>query len=103
MTLYYPPLDKTLTVGPPVYVVPPPPVERICKNCRFWERPAEKYSQGGRFGQCSSPKFLVGYDDYSSKEDDQVVVEGDEGWGFTTGPNFGCIHFAEKDAPEGEA
>ncbi len=80
-----------------------PPGERICKNCRFWSRPAERYSSGGVFGDCSSPKFNIGYSDLPNPVGDEVNVEGDEGWGFTTGPEFGCIHFREKDAPEGGA
>jgi hypothetical protein len=25
--------------------------------------------------------------------------EDDEGWGFVTGPEFGCVHFTAKDRP----
>jgi hypothetical protein len=27
---------------------------------------------------------------------DEVLVENDEGWGFLTGPEFGCVHFANE-------
>ena len=62
-----------------------------CKGCKFWEINNNK--GWGRLGECSSPKFKIGYR-YNREEiaDDEVEIENDEGWGCLTGPLFGCIH-----------
>ncbi len=62
-----------------------------CKNCKYWEG-------FGILGDCSSPKWLRGYhitDEEISSDD--VLVEDDEGWGMHSAPEFGCVHFMEKD------
>jgi hypothetical protein len=100
MTITYPPLEKSLQPGI-VYVNPViyASVERICKNCRFWSTPSERMSKGG---DCSNPKFLNAWRDGSYNwTDDAILMQLEDD--FVTGPEFGCVHFAEKDVPEGEA
>jgi hypothetical protein len=29
-------------------------------------------------------------------DNDGLLVEDDEGWGMSPGPNFGCIHWSPK-------
>jgi hypothetical protein len=70
----------------------------LCKQCIFW-KPGPTASMGGdRFGECSNPNFKLGYFEYDETRefsDDVVIVEDDEGWGFSPGPDFGCIHGRE--------
>ena len=76
------------------------PLLKSCGLCR-WSSPT-KESPDNQCGMldCVSDKFLKGYrievEDFSS---DAVHVENDEGWGFTVGPDFGCIHFRERSTP----
>lgn len=46
-------------------------------------------------GNCSCPKFRLGYH-ILDLQPDEVQVEDDEGWGFMTGPLFGCVHGEAK-------
>ncbi len=55
-----------------------------CSKCRFWDD-----------WTCISEKWTSGYG--TECPIDGVLVEDDEGWGFETGPNFGCIHFESKE------
>jgi hypothetical protein len=66
-----------------------------CKNCTHYE--VSKNDHEKPLGSCLSEKWLIGYN-YNAKElqQDQIVVEGDEGWGFLVMPEFGCIHHKEK-------
>lgn len=65
-----------------------------CKTCRWWGNP--EYKNGGvvltgDFRTCGSPKIVYGYhEDLPAL--DGAAAENDEGWGFTPGPDFGCIH-----------
>jgi len=59
-----------------------------CKNCKY-------YSDHS----CSCDKFEIGYYDFNldlPENKDSVRVEGDEGWGFEVGEEFGCVHFKQK-------
>jgi hypothetical protein len=72
-----------------------------CAECKHFT------SNGELYGSCSNDKFVMGYHskfaDYGEKrkmgelydiiEPDGVSVEGDEGWGFEVGIDFGCKHF----------
>ena len=63
-----------------------------CMNCKYF-KPIEYR----HMGDCTNEvNFSIGY----AEPDAQVcisgaVIEGDEGWGWHVGRNFGCIHFAE--------
>ena len=80
-------------------------LEPRCMNCAYWGRVHPEHGYGmedngeGNLRLCACPKFRLGYHyrdrDFSS-DSDEVHVENDEGWGFTTGPLFGCVHFARK-------
>lgn len=80
---------------------------KTCKDCKHWH--------GGESGQlddlryaCSSLKFTGSYrlthliiEDGVRKEhpevaSDEVIVESDEGWDFSPGPDFGCLHHEAK-------
>ena len=74
-----------------------------CKNCKYFKE-NDQYS-----GSCISDKFMIGYFsefvDYGDTtrypqkiiHPDGVMIEGDEGWGFFVGKDFGCIHFEKND------
>jgi hypothetical protein len=50
-------------------------------------------------GFCNNEKLKEGYDtfDYIGDKDDSLIYQYYEGGGgFWVGPNFGCIHHAEK-------
>ena len=72
-----------------------------CKNCKHFKE-TDAFS-----GDCLNDKFVMGYGNrfvdynYVEKQGEYwstippngVMVEGDEGWGFVVGKDFGCIHF----------
>jgi hypothetical protein len=74
-----------------------PPTQVCCKNCKFWEKPAN-----GNYGECMSEKLdydsSIGYSDKHIKEMDKLLYFDMEHYSasFKTGPEFGCIHFQEK-------
>lgn len=87
----YPPgsLRSTGLVNPEtVYVLP---VERICKNCKWWAINPEM-----KDGICSNHKLYAGIIDKVGAWDDGLAG----GEIVTTGPRFGCLHF--EVAPEDE-
>lgn len=66
-----------------------------CKTCTHYEISKNEWEKP--LGICISEKWHTGYDFKVEKlEQDQVVVEGDEGWGFLVMPEFGCIHHKQK-------
>lgn len=72
-------------------------MDKVCKNCKLWIAPKSDYPAG----DCSSSKWVKGYlsikHPASGFASDCVHVEDDEGWGFETGPEFGCIHWISSD------
>lgn len=80
---------------------------KTCKTCKCWKRETDDFDKkyhGEWSGDCSSGKFV-----YDNKEP-TTPKDGLEYWdyegysaGFKTGEDFGCIHYAPKGAPEGEA
>lgn len=63
----------------------------ICKNCKHYDKPTSGNESHG--GVCKCESFKVGYG-FKIVNPSDVCVEGDEGWGFAPGPEFGCIHFS---------
>jgi len=71
-----------------------------CKDCKFWrENELTEYDvkrERKVCGDCSCKKFTY--------QDDKRFLDGLDYWdyegysaGFTTGPQFGCIHWEKKD------
>ena len=57
-----------------------------CKECKFWE---------STLGNCSCPKFE--YNAENPTSDMLTYCDYDQyGAGFSTGPDFGCIHGTPK-------
>jgi len=79
--------------------------EMHCKNCTYFdlgvpgsEREFLNTNQPPTFGQCNSEKFVATYSpDDTDWTPDMVVLEVDEGWSMYVGPEFGCLHWREKD------
>lgn len=87
-------------------------MDKTCKNCIHFKNKSVDYNPPSSVysGYCDNPKFLVGYGNrfenyeykaksgeyHSTVAPDGVLVEGDEGWGFEVGKDFGCIHFKDK-------
>lgn len=78
-----------------------------CKDCTFWTLGGhEDFTTDEvptQFGSCTQVAWVRSYD----RRDPAltwagVLVEEDEGWGFFTGPLFGCVHFEARSA-SGEA
>jgi hypothetical protein len=67
------------------------PVMPICKNCTHYDAPDSDTESYG--GDCKCESFKIGYG-FRIVKDSDVLVEGDEGWGFAVGPEFGCVHFS---------
>jgi len=66
---------------------------QTCKDCQHWS-PAQYHEP---FGYCSSDKWQGGYHVHEKDlASDMCHHEDDEGWGVTTGPDFGCIHHKAK-------
>ena len=75
-----------------------------CKNCIHWKKhePEGKNNYLIFGGDCDSEKFVYdGMDTHFDKDpdDDMMQYFDYEGYsaGFYTGPEFGCIHFKEKN------
>ncbi len=61
-----------------------------CRDCKHWKVAEEEREP---FGYCYSPKWVGGYNVREKNLPlDAIHHEDDEDWGFTTGPNFGCVH-----------
>lgn len=71
-----------------------------CKTCKWWGPSyvsEYRHTPESGFGHCDSPKILEGYGhDPKTSPQDAAIIENDEGWGWATGPDFGCIHHEEK-------
>jgi hypothetical protein len=65
-----------------------------CKTCRWWDQSSGRLSPSGstgRGGDCSNEGKL--HENYVVQaEDDHLVYSYNEGGGFWTGPEFGCVH-----------
>lgn len=66
-----------------------------CKTCKH----SIPYNEiVGSFLGCNHPKFHYSYSvDTKALDSDEVLVEIDEGWGMACGPDFGCVHYEEKE------
>ena len=66
-------------------------MEKLCKNCTYYNKESLFKSS------CDCEKFITGYHIELDKiEEDEILVESDEGWAFMPRENFGCIHFKEE-------
>jgi len=80
-----------------------------CENCKFWAEnsapdsyDAKRYPNG--LGECLNENFV-----YTGTEAMEAKIESRGAWlnywdmesysgaGFSTGPNFGCVHFEEGE------
>ena len=73
-------------------------MKKICKNCKWWGS-EEIYPAFPKFRSCSNAKFI---DFWTLEDEDNEDLLGDEilmplDGSMTIGPNFGCIHFEEKE------
>lgn len=65
-----------------------------CRDCKNWDGASNWHEP---FGYCCSPKWIGGYHvEEKTLALDMCHYEDDEGWGFATGPDFGCIHHELK-------
>lgn len=62
---------------------------KYCENCEYYNPNTEGHV-------CQCPKMVYGYYGVKPTEDNGMLVEDDECWGFVPGPKFGCIHHKEK-------
>jgi hypothetical protein len=73
-----------------------------CKDCKFWQDDSDDgYApivKEFEMRTCSNiERFYTGYN-CNPKDigDSGAWIEGDEGWGWMTGGNFGCVHFTVR-------
>lgn len=67
----------------------------ICQTCRWWEDAEEGEFAGSYpiFKVCTNPKLNLVYQAQVGSRDGAGASASDEdGLGFWTGPEFGCIH-----------
>jgi hypothetical protein len=79
-------------------------IAQLCKNCQHWTAAETGYEAQIGYGECGSPAVARGYGRPAPLPLDGALIENDEGWGFFTGPDFGCVHFvarAEKSRENG--
>ena len=73
---------------------------KLCKCCRSWEPVKNKGNWAGRRnqGDCSCNSFIEFISSDIKTPRDSLVYYDYEGYsaGFTTGSEFGCIHWREK-------
>lgn len=68
-----------------------------CKDCKLWIP-----KQGTKLGTCDHPKHLTGYQwNPKGVPIDGLVVEDDEGWGWFSGREFGCVNFETQEINNG--
>jgi len=65
-----------------------------CKDCKFWRRNTD--SDPVFMGDCSSDKFVYATDDEPEKDGLSYGDYEEYSAFFSTGEDFGCIHFEEK-------
>jgi hypothetical protein len=63
-----------------------------CATCRHWSRDnlLRDQEHGGR---CQSGKLSEDYFILTKRPADALVYDYQEGGGFWTGPEFGCVHW----------
>lgn len=62
-----------------------------CKDCKHVIEATDGLT-------CEHPMIYMGYhsEDHLDEHPDGLIIEGDEGWGWIVGPEFGCVHFVRK-------
>ena len=68
-----------------------------CKDCKWWVVAKDGHGDDTKYHTCDSPKAQTGYVPWDTVEDDGVLIEDDEGWGWIVGPEFGCVHFEPRE------
>ncbi len=65
-----------------------------CDKCKWWVEQDEYSNSRGILHTCEQPKAKIGYQ-WSSDDmpKDGIWIENDEGWGWFTGPKFGCVNY----------
>jgi hypothetical protein len=71
--------------------------KKICKNCMYWTPTAKDDGKVG-FGDCDCDKFVEDTFSIQTYQTDWLVYADFEGYAasFTTGENFGCIHWVKR-------
>ena len=69
-----------------------------CKTCRWWVKAAH-WTEPDGYAECTHPKICEpwGYERDNPTATDCLVYDYDEGGGFSTGPDFGCVHHAPRE------
>jgi hypothetical protein len=68
--------------------------ERLCKTCGWWGAIPSLLRLDGKACACPS---LCEWPASNQDATDQLVYCYDEGRGFHTQPNFGCVHWKQRD------
>ena len=72
---------------------------KTCKSCNWWKERSLKFLYGG---SCSAPQFIYKPDIEGGVDmlGSMLLLYWDkDGYSasFSTGPDFGCIHYKEKN------
>lgn len=72
-------------------------MDKLCKNCKFWERDDGILDMPKAQGECHNTNFIY-TGTLEINEPDEFVYSDYEGYAasFYTGENFGCVHFRAK-------
>jgi len=75
-------------------------MKRLCKHCKFWDlyENTADYPSSRCQGECSCDSFIEHISIGVENPADSLVYWDFEGYlaGFSTGREFGCIHWREK-------
>ena len=72
-------------------------MEKLCKNCKYWEKQADNEIRKDGLGICKSKKFRYMYDIDIYPIDGLVYWDADYyEAGIFVGQDFGCIHWKKK-------
>ncbi len=64
---------------------------KTCQNCKHWKRICPEHS----YGECENNAKIHENFHQTTDEADHLIYSYYEGGNFSTGKDFGCVHFAE--------
>jgi len=73
----------------------------LCKDCIYYATEKSDVEETlcmdyPELPTCINPNNLFGYQ-YDGPPVDGVHIEDDEGWGWSVGPEFGCVKFQLRE------
>lgn len=72
---------------------------KTCKDCKHWGPKTSTFSDRliERFKYCNSEKITEDGPQPGGRTTDMLIYDYYEGGGFSTGPDFGCVHWSKRE------